>query len=545
MKVSRALARALAQDYGVSTLFGVLGGGNLLFVDEFTQQAGATYVKNVREEGAIQGALGYSHRSGRLGVATVSHGPGFTNAITSIIEGVRSHTPMLIVASDTRRNDRHNLQFVDQPPFVLASGAGLVDVFDPATALDELDRAIRQAWVERRPVVLNVPSDVMDAYDIDYTPRKVTPPPRQRVTPDPEAVDRALGVLASAQRPLVLAGWGAMLADARSELLTLAERIGAPVATTLKAKGFFRGDPFDLGVHGTMSSTVGGEIISQADCVIAFGAGLNIYTASMGAMLDGKTIIQVDIEPRHVSKAFPATVEVIGDAKAVAELMNQMLAEANHTPSTFRSPELAAKIASYNPFDEFEDHSGDGTVDLRSFVVHLDRLLPAERNVLTDGGRFVMAPMRYLNAYEPRGFLQPLAFGSIGLAVGAAVGVAAAKPDWPTVLVLGDGCFMMSLNEFNTAVRLGQNLIVVVLNDNAYGSEYHVIKQRIGRIESTELSRFNWPSFAELATALGGRGVTVRSLDDLTEVKAALENRTGPLLIDVRVDPRKQIGFMD
>lgn len=546
MKLREALARALVEDHGITTMFGVTGGGNLMIVDDYVFQSGGTLVRPVREDGAVLAALGYSHATGELGVATVSHGPGFTNAITALTEGARSRTPMLVIAGDTALTDRDNLQDIDQPPLVIASGCGLVQVNSASTGLVDLATAIRRAFAERRPIVLNIPNDVIESPVEEYVSHTRDRIDVQRVAPSAEALDQALGVIANARRPLVLAGWGAAVSGAREALVAFAERLGAPLATTLKAKGFFRGEPFDLGVFGSMASVTGGEAIGQADCIIAFGAGLNIYTTAHGALLEGKSVVQVDQFPGNLGRTFPATVEVVGDARTVAESMTEWLGAIDAPPSSYRSEALRERLAAYDPASEFDDLSGDGAVDLRTFMVRLDEMLPENRNVVTDGGRFVVAPMRYLNSYEPRAFLAPLAFGSIGLSLGAALGVAYGRPDAPTVLVTGDGGLMMNLIEFTTAVREHLDLIVVVFNDRCYGTEYHVYQQRSDNPEqAVALAKFDWPELAEVATALGGRGLAVRSLDDLDEVRKAIETRDRPLFLEVIVDPARRVGFMD
>jgi acetolactate synthase I/II/III large subunit len=546
MKVHTALARALVEDHGVSTVFGLLGGGNMLLVDDFVHRFHGTCVRTTREDGAVLGALGYGHATGALGVATVSPGPGFTNTVTALVEGVRNRTPLLVIAGDTHTLDPRNLHSIDQKAVTLSTEAGFVQVRDPTTALDDLATAVRRAFEERRPVVLNLPVEYAGA-DVEYTSPTPRPVEKAASTEDTASIDRALEVLGNAEKPILLAGWGAFEADATETLTTLAELIGAPVATTMKAKGLFRGSPVDLGTFGGMSSDIATEVIREADCIVAFGASLNTWTAAHGAHLDGKAIIQVDHLPDNIGILFPVTVGVVGDVRAVAQSMIEKLRAADAPAKDFRPRALEERLAAYNPFDEFEDTSAPDVVDIRTFMARLNQHLPPDRNVVTDGGRFVIAPMRYLDVREPRSWLAPLGFGSMGTAIGSALGVAMAKPDAPTVVVSGDGSLMMSPNEFNTAVRYSLDLIVVVLNDSAYGSEYHLFLHSDSADPqlATTLTTFDWPDLADIARSLGGDGLTVRSLDDLDAAVKAIESRDRPLLLDVKVDPAAKVGFMD
>jgi acetolactate synthase I/II/III large subunit len=541
MKVHDALAMALTQ-HGVDTVFGLMGEANMLIVDDFVNHHGGRYIASPREDGGVLAAMGYSHSTGRLGVATVTHGPALTNTITALVEATRSHVPLLLIAGDTELAERINLQDIDQAEVTRVSGAGFHRVRSAESCVEDLGIAVRRATVERRPIVLNVPIDIQEQETSPTGPATYGAPRAQAPGPDPDALDRAVGIIASSRRPVVLAGWGAIDAEAASAARRLAARLGAPVATTLKAKGLFAGDECDLGTFGTFTSEVAGEYLGDADCVIALGASLNRFTAAHGALLDGKAIVHVDADPAQLGEWTPVDAPIVGDAGRTAEAIVELLDELEHEPSSFRSPAMAAALADDEPTRHFEDTSGGGTVDMRTFTIRMNGLLPADRSVVTDGGHFVVAPLRYLDVPEPRALLYPLAFGSVGLGLGCAVGVAAGQPGRPTVLVCGDGGMMMSLAEFNTAVRHDLDLIVLVMNDGSYGAEYHnYLKYDM----DPALSLLAWPDFAPIADALGGTGVTVRDLRDIEEAAAVIERRTGPVLVDVKLDPAVRVGFFD
>lgn len=525
-----AVARALA-DHGVQTVFSLVGDANLFIVHSLVNDHGVRHVPAAHEATVVLMADGYARTTGRLGVATVTHGPGLTNTLTALVEATRARTPLLLIAGDTPAEARQNLQDIDQHLVIEASGAGLHQVRSASTIVEDVAIAIRRALDERRPVVLNLPVE----FEWETVPYESTvyPTYHQPVSPNPDALDVAVGVLASAKRPLIVAGRGAL--DAREELLALAERLGAPVATTLLAKGLFAGSPLDLGVMGTLSTPRSAEIITEADLVVSFGAALNRYTTSHSGFVADTAIVQVDRDPAALGRWEPVTAAVVGDAATTATLMREWLDEADLPPSGFINIPLVRERHDEPPTAHFVDRSTDTTVDVRSAAIRLESILPAERVIATDAGRFIYQTLPYLSVPDARSFAGGLAFGSIGLGMGMAIGAGVARPERTVVGLFGDGGFMLGgLAEFSTAVREGIDLIAVVANDSSYGAEHVQLRRK--NLDPA-LSLFEWPDLAEVAKALGGDGVTVRNLDDLDAARVAIESRNRPLLIDLRVDP--------
>lgn len=526
-KTHDALARLLSEA-GVEVLFGVTGDANLMLVDAFAQ-AGGRYVAAANEGGAVLMASGYSAVSGRVGVATVTHGPAVTNTVTALADAVKSKLPVVLICGDTRPADRTNLQAIPQRDVILASGAGFEDVHDAGTLGADLARALRRAVAELRPIALNVPIDLMksDAPGGQRIGPHLVPP--VRTVPGESALDDAIGIIAAARRPIVLAGRGAI--DAREPLLRLAERIGAPVATTLKAKGLFRGAPFDLGVFGTLSGPAAVEAILQSDCVVAFGASLTEYTSAHGAYFDGKRVIQVSGRADTLGSFHHPDVTVLGGAAETVEAMLYWLDEAEIGASGFTDTLEPGQLADLEPAPGAAREGLDYL-----WVLHrLNAALPVDRIYVTDAGRHMVKALQILDVPDPRALVQTASFGSIGLGMGYAVGAAEAAPGRPVVLTTGDGGFMLGgLTEFNTAVRRNADLIVVLFNDNAYGAEHVVLRDRQ---MDPKVTTFDWPDFAPLAVALGGQGVTLREAQDFEGLPAILAARSGPLLIEVKLDP--------
>jgi thiamine pyrophosphate-dependent acetolactate synthase large subunit-like protein len=280
------------------------------------------------------------------------------------------------------------------------------------------------------------------------------------------------------------------------------------------------------------------EAVKASDCLIAFGAGLNRYTTGVGELTRGKKIVQIDTDPLNIGLFTQVDVAVIGDAATTARAIAEALGTSRLMPGRW-GQQYAERLAAWKPTDEFEDASGNGTVDARSAIVRLDELLPFERNVVTDVGRFVMAAWRFMSVPHPSRFTHTSTFGSIGLGLAAGIGAAIADPHRLTIAIMGDGGFMMSVGELSTAVRNRVPLLAVVLNDGAYGAEYNKLKN-YG--EDPSYSLIAWPDLAGLAAAMGARSRTVSSLQDLEEIPELIADIEGPVLVDVRLDPKLNIG---
>jgi len=534
MYFHEAIARAIA-DQGVSTIFGVLGDANLYMMDSYVRHAGGSYVSTSNESGAVLAANGYARTSGGLGVATVTHGPALTNIVTALVESVKDHAPVLVIAGDTAVVDRENFQNVAQRDVVLPTGAGFEQVRSPHTVVEDVAVAIRRALLERRPIVLNVPVE-FQWEDVEYAPLEPKFVMPQATGPDPAALDDAVGIIASANRPIVLAGRGATSPKARDALLRLAARIGAPVATTLRGKDLFRGERHDLGVFGTLSHEVALDAITQSDCIIAFGAGLNKWTTAEGSLLEKRRVVHVDIERDAINQWSSASAGIVGDAAIVADTLVEWLNQAEIPATGFASDALAERLAAYSDRN-FTDVSTDETVDLRTAMSRLDDIFPADRTLVFDGGRWIFNAFTRLHVSHPQAYVHTVNFGSIGLGMGNAIGAYFGAPGRPVLMVTGDGGFMMGgLAEFNTAVRHSVDLVVVLFNDLAYGAEHIQFRNKD---MDPEISTFAWPDFGPVATALGGRGFTVRNLVELDEAYAAIAERDRPILIDIKIDPDK------
>jgi len=530
------LADCLAAQ-GVDTLFGLIGDANLYMVDAYARAGTGRYIACSHEANAVLAALGFAQVSGRTGVATITHGPALTNIVTALTEGARGGIAAVVLCGDTAPHDLEHLQKIDQREIIKATGAGFIEMRSPQTAAIDLAQAFRRAVLERRPVVFNMRSDLQWA-ETDAIPAARPVPLIRAAVPEGDDFDEALGMIASARRPLILAGRGAIDARTRSALLALARRLEAPVATTLKAAGLFHGDTFDLGVFGGLSTPATVTAILQSDCVIAFGASLSRQTTEAGSYLDGKRVIQILADPLDNPRRTEPTVLLIGDPADVAVRMLEVLEEAEVSPSGNAGPYLAEALTAQGraraimpPFAA----TAPGTIDYEPAMRRLDAALPADRVLVADLGRFVLTAWRSLGVTDPRHLVYSCNFGAIGCGLGEAIGAAVAAPDKTTVLLAGDGGFLLAgLSDLATAVRERLDLVILLCNDGSYGAE-HV--QFTARGMSPALSMIAPPDFAAIARAMGAAGVCVSKPVELDAALAALNERAGPMLIELRLDP--------
>jgi thiamine pyrophosphate-dependent acetolactate synthase large subunit-like protein len=421
--VAEAVGRALAAE-GARTVIGVLGSGNF-HVTNALVASGARFVAARHEAGAATMADAYARASGELGVVTVHQGPGLTNAVTGIAEAAKSRTPLLVLAADTAAAAARSNFRIDQAGLVESVGAVSERLASPATAVADAVRAARRARLERRTVVLQMPLDVQAAPAPDVpAPPDVRPP--APLGPDPAAVARLCALLDGAERPVLIAGRGAVLPGARDLLETVAERTGALLATTAVAHGLFAGNPWSLGISGGFASPVASDLLAHADVVVAFGASLTMWTTRHGRLLHPDAVVaKVDDNPAALGVDSRVDLGVGGDVAATARaLLDEVERHGTGPGATWRTAEVRARITAGGWRETPYDDAGEpDRIDPRTLTKALDDLLPAERVLVTDSGAFMGWPAMYLRVPDERGFVFTQSFQSVGLGLATAVGV--------------------------------------------------------------------------------------------------------------------------
>ncbi|WKX16295.1 thiamine pyrophosphate-binding protein [Streptomyces sp. NL15-2K] len=534
MKVAEAVGRTLGH-LGVRQVFGVVGSGNF-HVTNALIATGARFVATRHEHGAAVMADAYSRATGEVSVASFHQGCGLTNALTGITEAAKSRTPLLVVTGDTSPTQSNSNFWIEQELLVRGVGATSERVHSAQTAVADAARAYSRALLERRTVVLHLALDVQKQ-ELDWSPDVVPPvPERELPTASPGGVRRLADLLAQAERPVLVAGRGAL--DARTELEELAEAAGALLTTSAVARGLFAGNTWYLDVMGGFATPTASDLISDADLLVSFGAGLNQWTTRAGELVGNTTTVaQVDLDLDAIGRHRRVDLGIQGDCASTALAVTKELADRGATRPRYRSPAVADRIKTGRrwqdePYDDTStDAPADERIDPRTLTIALDRLLPRERVIVPDGGNFNCYPAMFFEVPDNRGYCLPLAFQSIGMALAAAIGTAIATPDRLTVAGIGDGGFMMCLTELDTAVRLALPLVVVVYDDAAYGAEVHHFPDY-----PSDTVVFPDTDLAAIARGFGCTSVTVRTVDDLDQVRDWLSGpRTSPLVIDAKI----------
>ena len=527
----QAISRSI-KAHDTDVIFGLMGDANLFMINDFVANCGGVFVPVSFEGSAVLMAIGHSHVLSSVSVASVTHGPGLTNCVTALTEGVRARRPIVLFAGDTAIENTQNLQNIDQREIVKATGAGFEQVRSPEKISEDVAIAFFRAKEEKRPVVLNMPADYMWR-EVDYSPIVHQTFSAPTTITSGQIFEQAIGLIASAKRPLILAGIGAV--GARDELIRLAKRMDAVLTTTLKANGLFNDVHCNVGICGTLSTQVGYAAVNAADVIVSFGASLSNFTTDHGSLFKGKRVVQISDDPRDVNHHFRPDLALIADPTQTAQNIQYWLDEAEVEPSGFATEMKHQATETKGP--KLVTNNQNGHIDFTAALDQLEQLLPENRLLVTDGGRFMTEVWSRISVPHPKNFIHSANFAAIGQGLQQAIGAAIAKPDEFVCLFVGDGGFMLgAINEFNTAVRLNINLLVVVCNDSAYGAEYIQFKDRQ---MSPALSQFDWPSFAEVATSLGGTGFKITCNKDLDFAVKQLNGLNGPVLFELCLDPEE------
>ncbi len=540
--VASVVAGDLAR-YGARRCFALLGTANFK-ISHALVESGVELISARHECNAASMADAYAKATGELTLVSVHSGPGLTNALTGIGEAAKSRTPLLVLAGDVPSGAVKNNFYIEQADMVRAVGAVPERLHTPATAREDARRAVTRALRDRQTVVLSLPLDVQHAPLASNLPPLELAPAPERLYPDPRSVERLADALSRARHPLILGGRGAVISDAEAALIALAERTGALLATSVCGHGLFSGNPWSLGISGGFSSPIADTLISESDCIVAFGASLTQWTTKKGKLIaPGAVVAQVDVEPTKLGYQMPIEIAVLGDAKATAEAL---LAEFDRRGMTARTSRRSAATRECirggdNHHYPHPDESSRDFIDPRTLSKAVDAILPADRVVASDSGHFCGWVPRYLRVPNALASCLSHSFQSVGLGLPSVIGLAIANPGKLAVLGTGDGGFLMSMADLETAVRLGLRLCILVYNDSSYAAEVHYFRRQG---YSVDIVQFPDTDFAAIARGYGARGVTVRTLADLDQLKAwVAEGAPGVFVIDGKINPNLEADW--
>ena len=540
--VASILARDLA-GYGARRCFGLLGTANFKISHALVEN-GVELISARHECNAVTMADAYAKATQELTLASVHSGPGLTNALTGIGEAAKSRTPLLVLAGDVPTGAVKSNFHIEQAEMVRSVGAISERIHTPASAREDTLRAVTRALRDRQTVVLSLPTDVQEAAFSGAAKPLALPPAPGPLHPDPDGIRRLADAVAAAQRPVIIAGRGAVIAGAEGVLIALADRIGALLATSVCGHGLFAQHPWSVGISGGFASPAADELIAESDLVLGFGASLTHWTTKRGKLVaPGAVVAQIDIEAGKLGYQMPVHHAVHADARVAAEALLAALGERLPDDSRGRRDERTRQRIRDGSNHEapYQDTSTAQFIDPRTLSKAVDAILPIERAVASDSGHFCGWVPQFLRVPNARASCLSHSFQSVGLGLGSAIGLAIANPGALAVLGAGDGGFLMSLADLETAVRLKLRMCILIYNDSSYAAEVHLYRRRG---YSIDIVQFPDTDFAAIARGHGARAATVRTIADLEPVRAWVrEGAPGVFVIDAKINPNLEADW--
>ena len=559
------IAQCLKQE-GVTKVFGQCGHTNYALIDA-CHKLDIEYVSFRHEQQAAHAADAYFRVSHRLAVVNVHLSPGMTNAITGVISAAADSTPMLVICGNTpsyhhAREPHQGIRFhadASQGDIYRPFSKRVWRVDDAKFLIDVMPRALNVAQTGRPGVVLlDVPMDVF-SQQVSGEPVTVARRPNyEKAAGDPRGIAAAADVLAGASSPLIFAGNGATLSDASAELRDVAERLSAPVATTLMAKGLFPEDhALSLGMTGIWGTRVANETARHADVILAVGTGFgeadcSSWNPQYTFAIPPTTLIQIDIDPQEIGKIYPVAVGVVGDAKLTLRELASALQARTLRPAAARLEALATAKAAWQTELAKEQRNAGKPIHPARLLNEIARVAPADTIFVTDVGWNKNGAGQQLVSRRPQSFISSGGMATMGFAPPAAIGAKIGAPDRPVMCLVGDGGFLSVVGSLTTAVELGVPVVWVVFNNFCFSTIRTVGTTYFRNAYATEFrtpdgAPYN-PDFVQLARAFGIESARVEEPDDLAAALTRALASGAPYLLDVwtRGDvPMPRTGYWD
>ena len=523
---------------GVDTIFGYPGGSVLNIYDYlYKYKDQLKHYLTCHEQSAAHAADGYARATGKVGVCIATSGPGATNLVTGIATAYMDSTPMVAITGNVPKAllGKDSFQEVDITGITIPITKHNFIVKD----VNELQGIIRKAFYIAKegrpgPVLIDIPKDITieksDYEDLD--PIEVTPKVKH-ITKD--VLDEVARYINSSQKPLIYAGGGVINSGATEELIDIAEKINAPVATTLMCRGAIpsehRLNTGMIGMHGSNASNI---LATKCDLIIALGARFSDRVISDKEFINNAKVVQIDVDPAEINKTVKVDSFIIGDIKSTLQKLIPLIKEKKNEEWLQTVENLKNLSASKNNDEKSEE------LTPRFLFEKLSEIDDGKFIITTEVGQHQMWTAQYFNFKNPRTLISSGGLGTMGFGLGAAIGVKIAQPDKTVFNIAGDGSFGMNCNEFATAVKYNIPIKVIVMNNNALG----MVRQwqslfYEARYSQTTLDRAT--DFVKLAEAFGGVGFRVEKREELENVLSSALITNKPVIIDYRIDSDKKV----
>ena len=539
---ARSLISSL-EHAGAEVVFGIPGGAILPAYDPLLDSS-IRHILMRHEQGAGHAAEGYAQATGKVGVCMATSGPGATNLVTPLADAMMDSIPIVAITGQVPRAVMGNDAFQE---------ADIIGITMPITKhayrvmdADEIPHVIAEAihiasTGRPGPVLVDIPKDVLQSEtSFDWPASIDLPGYRTPAAPNRRQVRAAAELIGRSARPVLYVGGGVLKARAAEELLELAEAVGAPVVTTLMARGAFPDEhPLCLGMPGMHGNYAAVTAMQRADLLVALGARFDDrVTGRLDSFAPDARVIHADVDPAEIGKNRAVDVPIVGDAKAVvAELVKAF----RHEKALHGQPDLDPWL------DEVDDmrvrhpiayvQDDDGPIKPQFVVDRFDAALAGDGVVVTGVGQHQMWASQVFRCNQPYGFISSGGLGTMGFAVPAALGAKVGRPGARVVAVDGDGCFQMTAQELATAAIEKIPFTVAILNNQHLGMVRQWQEMFYGERYSQVYLPPDVPDYVKLTEAYGGVGLRADTIDDVDAViEKALAVDDRPCVIDFRVD---------
>ena len=546
MNGAQAIIASLEAE-GVDTIFGYPGGPAIKIYDALYDSKRIHHVLARHEQGATHMADGYARATGKVGVVLVTSGPGATNTVTGIATAYMDSVPMVVITGQVTRGVIGTDAF--QESDIVGITMPVVKHSFLLQSTDDLTRTFREAFYiastgRPGPVLIDVPSDLSSAEMVFHYPDNVSLPSyKPTYKGNAKQVKQAVELLASARRPLIMAGGGIVSSHACAELTELAEKLDAPVVTTLMGKGAMRcSNPHNLGPVGMHGSKYANLAVTECDLLLAVGARFSDrVTGKVDEFAPHAKVIHIDIDPAEIGKIIDPDVPIVGDARGILASINERLDKLGVSGV---GSEWFSRVCEWRErwplyASDFADYPDKIAPEVLLSKLS-DKLDPEASVVTTEVGQHQMWAHQNIHREHARTFLSSGGLGTMGFGFPAAIGAKIGRPDDEVVCIAGDGSFQMNSQEMATAAINGVAVKVVVVDNRALGMVHQW--QRLfyhERYSFTELDAN--PDFVKLADAYGWRA---RSVSDPGELDDALDEMLAsdvPYLLDVQIPTEQTV----
>ncbi|MDD2829010.1 MAG: acetolactate synthase large subunit [Sulfuricurvum sp.] len=521
----------------VEVIFGYPGGAIMNVYDEIYKQSSFQHVLTRHEQAAVHAAEGYAKASGKVGVAMITSGPGFTNAITGIADAYMDSVPLVVISGQVP------MSLIGTDAFQEIDAVGISRPCTKhnylVTDANDLPRVLKEAFYLARtgrpgPVHVDIPKDVTAQIALfDYSKEVELETYKPNVKGNMRQIKKAIEAIASSKRPLLYLGGGIINANAAELVREFSKMTQIPAVETFMARGtLHHSDPLLISMLGMHGSYAANMAMSETDLVIGLGARFDDrVTGKLSEFAKNAQIIHVDIDPASISKLVNAHFPIVGDVKNVLE---QMMPLAKEQIDPLRYQPWHNTIANFNKLHPLSYKEEGDRLKPQWVIQRIGELLGDDANISTDVGQHQMWTAQFYPFSRPRQWSSSGGLGTMGYGFPAAIGVKRADMERVSINITGDGSIMMNIQELMTAVEFKLPVINVILNNNFLG----MVRQwqtmfYDKRHSQTDLSV--QPDFVKLAESFGGLGYRVTTKEEFdAALKDAVEKNV-VALIDVVV----------